>query len=98
MRDVHSLRIFITHSQSDLSLPSLAASSGICIGRNDLVGKTVNDLISDMAKNKYNSKKWLLIFGGTMLALTAITLVVGLTLGRKGKIEKQAEEESKKNV
>ncbi len=66
--------------------------------KNNLVGKTVYDTIIDISKNKYNSKKWMQIFGGAMVALTGITVGAGLMFGRKDKIEQQVEEESRKNV
>lgn len=64
--------------------------------RNNLVGKPVRGAVADIAKQTYNSHKWLKIFGGTMAVLTAVTLIAGLVIGRKSKMEKQAEEESKK--
>lgn len=64
--------------------------------RNNLVGKPVRGAVADIAKQTYNSHKWLKIFGGTMAVLTAVTLIAGLAIGRKSKMEKQAEEESKK--
>jgi len=65
--------------------------------RNNLAGKSIKSLFQDVAKQTYNSNKWLKIFGGTMLALTAVTLVAGLAIGRKGKTEKQVEAENKVN-
>lgn len=84
---------------ADLSrrVTSQATNSANAIERNNIVGKPVKDLVQDFAKNKYNSNKWLKIFGGAMLVLTAITLTAGLALGRKGKTEKQVEAESKVN-
>ena len=67
------------------------------VERNNLAGKPIRTLIQDVAKQAYNSNKWLKIFGGSMLALTAVTLVAGLAIGRKGKTEKQVEQESKVN-
>lgn len=67
------------------------------VERNNLAGKPIKTLIEDVAKQTYNSQKWLKIFGGAMLALTAVTLLAGLAIGRKGKTEKQVEEESKVN-
>ena len=66
--------------------------------RNNLIGGPVKDTIQTICKKMYNSKKWMKIFGGTMVALTAATLVAGLFIGRKGKTEKQVEAENKKNV
>jgi hypothetical protein len=37
------------------------------------------------------------IFGGAMLALTAITISATLLMGKKGKTEKQLEKENKVN-
>ena len=65
--------------------------------RNNLVGKSIKDYIKDFAQQKSNSLKWLKIFGISMAVLTAVTLTAGLLIGRKGKIEKQAEEENKVN-
>ncbi len=62
----------------------------------DLVGKKMTDFFQETARKSYNSKTWLKIFGGSFAALTAITLVAGLAIGRKGKMEKQVEAESKK--
>ena len=67
------------------------------VERNNLAGKPIKTLIEDVAKQTYNSQKWLKIFGGAMLALTAFTLLAGLAIGRKGKTEKQVEKESKVN-
>ena len=62
----------------------------------DLVGKKMTDFFKETARKSYNSKTWLKIFGGSFAALTAITLIAGLAIGRKGKMEKQVEAESKK--
>lgn len=67
------------------------------VEKNNLAGKPIKGLIQDVAKQTYNSKKWFKIFGGAMLALTAVTIITGLALGRKGKTEKQVEQESKIN-
>ena len=67
------------------------------VERNNLAGKPIKALIQDVAKQTYNSKKWLMIFGGIMAGLTAITITAGLFLGRKGATEKQVEEESRAN-
>lgn len=64
--------------------------------RNDVIGKTLENTIKDLANTAYNSKKWMKMFGGTMAILTGVTLIAGLTLGKKGKMEKQVEAESKK--
>ena len=65
--------------------------------RSALSGKPITDWIKESAKDLYTSRKWLKIFGGAMIAITVITLTVGLILGRKSKIEKQVEAESKAN-
>lgn len=62
----------------------------------DLVGKKMTDFFQETARKTYNSKTWFKIFGGSFAALTAITLIAGLAIGRKGKMEKQVEAESKK--
>ncbi len=67
------------------------------IERNNIIGQETKDLVQDMAKKMYNSKKWLHIFGGAMAVLTAVTLVAGLMIGRKGETEKQVEMESRKD-
>lgn len=67
------------------------------VERNNLAGKPIKSLIQDVAKQTYNSQKWLKIFGGSMLVLTAVTLLAGLAIGRKGKTEKQVEQENKVN-
>ncbi len=74
-----------------------ATDSANAVERNNLVGKPIKSLLQDVAKQKYNSNKWLKIFGTTFAILTAVTLGAGLLIGRKGKIEKQAEAESKVN-
>ncbi len=66
--------------------------------RNNLIGGPVKETLQNICKKAYNSKKWMKIFGGTMIALTAATLIAGLFIGRKGKTEKQVEAENKKNV
>lgn len=71
-------------------------NSANAIERNNLAGKPIKTLVQDVARQTYNSQKWLKIFGGVMAGLTAVTLVAGLAIGRKGKMEKQVEEESKK--
>lgn len=67
------------------------------VERNNLAGKPISAMIKDIAKKTYNSNKWLKIFGGTMLALTAVTLIATLMIGRKGKTEKEAEAKQKAN-
>lgn len=64
--------------------------------RANLIGSTVVDTIKDSAKKMYNTNKWLKIFGISLAVIAATTLIVGLTFGRKSKMEKQVEEESKK--
>ena len=68
------------------------------IKKNDLVGQSVDETIINTAKSKYNSKKWMMIFGGAMTVLTGVTLGAGFMFGRKDKTERQLEEESKKDV
>lgn len=90
---------FINYTKKGLGERSPAVLSDLVanpIQRNNLVGKPVRGAVADIAKQTYNSHKWLKIFGGTMAVLTAVTLIAGLAIGRKGKMEKQAEEESKK--
>ena len=44
-----------------------------------------------------NTKFWRKMFGISLAVITAATLIIGLTFGRKSKMEKQAEQESKIN-
>ena len=67
------------------------------IERSTYVAKPVRDFIEEAATKKYNSNKWLKIFGISMAVLTAATLIIGTQLGKKTKIEKQLEEEGKVN-
>ncbi len=67
------------------------------VERNNLAGKPVGNMIKDIAKKTYNSNKWLKIFGITMIALTAVTITATLLLGRKSKVEKEAEVQQKAN-
>ena len=64
--------------------------------RANLVAKPVNALLEETAKKKFNSNKWFKIFGISLAVLSAVTLVAGLLVGRKGDTEKQVEAESKK--
>ncbi len=72
-------------------------NSANAVERNNLAGKSIKNYMQDLSKQVYNSHKWLKIFGISMAVLTAVTLIIGLTIGRKSKMEKQVEEESKKN-
>lgn len=74
-----------------------SSNSANAVERNSLSGKPINALIQDIAKNTYNSQKWLKIFGTALAVITVATLAIGLTFGRKTKMEKQVEEESKVN-
>lgn len=65
--------------------------------KNALTGKSTKSLIQENAKKYYNSQIWLRIFGGSFAALAAVTLIAGLAIGKKTKVEKQAEQESKIN-
>lgn len=65
--------------------------------RANSVASEITSAIKRTANNKYNSNKWLKIFGISFAALTAVTLTAGLLIGRKGEIEKQVEKESKVN-
>ena len=61
------------------------------------LGKQMIKYFQDVADSAFNSKKWKLIFGGVMLAVTAITVASTFFIGRKGKMEKQVEQELKLN-
>lgn len=74
-----------------------ATNSQNAVERSNLVGSAVSDTLKDCAAKAYNTNKWLKIFGISLTAVTAATLLIGLTFGRKGKMEKQVEEESKVN-
>ncbi len=74
-----------------------ATESANAVERANLAGKPVKNMVQDAAKQAYNSRKWLKIFGGAMLVLTGITLAAGLAIGKKGKTEKEVEAESKLN-
>lgn len=65
--------------------------------RANTVASEMTDAIKKVATKKYNTNKWLKIFGLSFAALTAVTLVAGLFFGRKGDVEKQVEKESKVN-
>jgi|GEM_PF-5748640 len=75
-----------------------AAQSLDSARRNDIAGKNVINFIADAAKSAYNSKKWMMIFGGSFAALAAVTLSAVFMFGRKSRAEEQAELESRKNV
>ena len=64
--------------------------------RANLVASEVTEAIKKTANKAYNKNKWFKIFGISLAALTAVTLTATLLIGRKGKMEKQVEEESKK--
>ena len=61
------------------------------------IGKQMVKYFQDVADSAFNSKKWKLIFGGAMLAVTAVTVASTFFIGRKGKMEKQVEQELKLN-
>ena len=65
--------------------------------RSNLVGSTVKDTIQGCARKMKNTKFWTKMFGISLAVITAATLIIGLTFGRKSKMEKQAEQESKIN-
>ncbi|MCD7740329.1 MAG: hypothetical protein LUH11_03165 [Candidatus Gastranaerophilales bacterium] len=71
--------------------------SANAVERAALSGKPINSMIQDAAKQAYNSRKWLKMFGGAMIILTGVTLIAGLAIGRKGKTEKEVEAENKVN-
>ena len=71
--------------------------SANAVERNALTGKPLKDMIQEAAKQSYNSKTWLKIWGGAFAAIAGITLIAGLFIGRKGETEKEIEAQSKKN-
>ena len=74
-----------------------ATSSQNAVERSNLVGSAVSDTLRDCAGKAYNTNKWMKIFGISLAVITAATLLIGLTFGRKGKMEKDVEKESKVN-
>ena len=64
--------------------------------RANIVASEITEAIKKTANKTYNTNKWFKIFGISLAALTAVTLTATLLIGRKGKMEKQVEEESKK--
>ncbi len=74
-----------------------AAQSADAVERNNVVGKSVLELVKDTAGQRLRSNQWLAIFGGIMIALTAVTVGATFAIGRKGKTEKQIEAENKAN-
>ena len=98
MSKVANWRNGMTTDHSRRVVEELAATAGADgKQRANLVGKSVSSLVKETAQKTYNSNKWLKIFGGTMVALTAVTLAAGLAIGRKGKTEKEVEAQSKVN-
>ena len=70
-----------------------AATNGMnAVERSNLIGKTVKDYMKETAEKMYNSRKWLKTFGIAMAVILGVTLVAGLFVGRKSKIEKELEE------
>ena len=65
--------------------------------QNNLIGSTITDSVQKRAKSLYNTNKWLKIFGISFAVIATVTLVAGLTFGRKSKMEKEAEKEIKGN-
>ena len=61
------------------------------------IGKQIISYFKDSADKAFNSKKWLAIFGTAMGALTVGTVIATLFIGKKSKMEKQAEQELKLN-
>ncbi len=74
-----------------------AAQSADAVARNSLVGKSVLDFAKDAAAKRLRSDKWLKIFGGGMIVLTAATIAATFAIGRKSKAEKELEAENKVN-
>ncbi len=74
-----------------------ATNSADAIERNNLAGKPIKSMAQDAAKKMYNSKKWLKIWGTLGIVIAAGTIAAGLFLGKKGKIEKEAEAKNTSN-
>lgn len=83
---------------SDLGRRVVGGATGSQNGkeRANIVASEITEAIKKTANKTYNTNKWFKIFGISLAALTAVTLTAGLLIGRKGKMEKQVEEESKK--
>ncbi|MCD7780329.1 MAG: hypothetical protein LUH05_06625 [Candidatus Gastranaerophilales bacterium] len=65
------------------------------VERNNLSGKQIKSWFQQEAKNTYNSRKWLKIFGGAMAALAAATLITDVIISKKHKAANEAETEKK---
>ena len=61
------------------------------------IGKQIINYFKDAADKSFNSKQWLKIWGVSFLAITAVTMISTLFIGKKGKMEKQVEQELKLN-
>ena len=61
------------------------------------IGKQIINYFKDSADKAFNSKKWLAIFGTAFGVLTIGTLVATLFIGKKSKMEEQAEQDLKLN-
>ncbi len=74
-----------------------ATNSANAAERNNLAGKPIKAMMQDAAKQIYNSNKWFKIWMGASIAIVAATITAGLLIGRKGKTEKEVEEQNKTN-
>lgn len=66
--------------------------------RANLVGNPSGKTIADAAKKMYNTKMWLRVAGITAAVITGVTLIAGFAIGRKGEMEKKAEEKEGKKI
>ncbi len=74
-----------------------AEQSMDAVERNSLVGKPVSEFVKEAASKRLRSNKWLKIFGGGMILLTAVTVAATFAIGRKSKTEKELEAGKKAN-
>ncbi len=74
-----------------ISFNATGTENANAVERSNLIGKPVKDLVKETAEKMYNSRKWLKTFGIAMAVILGITLIAGLFIGRKSKIEKELE-------
>ena len=74
-----------------ISFNATGTENANAVERSNLIGKPVKDLVKETAEKMYNSRKWLKTFGIAMAVILGVTLIAGLFIGRKSKIEKELE-------